>query len=194
MFNNIDLYKPDKIIRCSEYEYAREIYKVMSKMSARVYAYSIAYVPRDEFRLHYLKIGMSSPTSERVNDNILGERIVRQVAHLHGWSKEPISAHGSDFRDALKKLVEDQSISEAALHKDNIMIGVWNIHHNFRKCMALDATPEEQAKWLEGTLTEQFKRDFKEDLPILNKQDPSNNKVMKKTWTCAEVEPELFSF
>jgi hypothetical protein len=195
MFNNVNLYKPDKIIRLSEFKDASEIYDVMRKMAARDYAYGIAYEPDDELRVRFIKLGMSAPKKGRQNDNILGERIVRQVGHLLGWQTVPISSHGSDFSNGLIRLVNDGAFPERALHKNNIIVGIWNAHPNFRTCL-VEADTTEQAKWLEASLCKQYKDDFKLELPPLNIADPTKNAILSKTWPVREIitEENLFKF
>jgi hypothetical protein len=192
--NEVNLYKPDKIIYLSELKAAKQVYPIMRSMAARDYAYGLAYKPRDEMRYIYLKFGMSSPKSNRLNDNIMGERITRQIAHLSGWSKFAISSHGNDFVSGLSRLVEDGILSEHALNKNNIIMGIWNVHPLFRTCL-VNATREEQALWLESYLAQQYKNDFKDNCPLLNHRDPSNNPILTKTWPAREiVQKKLFSF
>lgn len=195
MFENVNLYKPDKIIRCAELHEPSEIYDIMRKMSARNYAYGFAYVPHDELRVLYIKLGMSSPNPERLNDNILGERVARQASHLLGWSGTyTSSSHGSELFYGLTKLVANGEFPERALNKNNIIIGIWNAHPNFRTCK-VEASSAEQAMWLEAHLCAQYKNDFKLELPPLNIADPSKNSILTKTWTAREIQEEnLFAF
>jgi hypothetical protein len=195
MFDNVNLYKPDKIIRLSELRESGDIYDIMRKMSARDYAYGFAYVPHDELRVLYIKLGMSSPNPDRQNDNILGERVVRQASHLLGWSGTySSSTHGLELFNGLSGLVANGEFPERALHKNNIIVGIWNAHPNFRTCQ-VQASSAEQAKWLEAHLCAQYKNDFKLELPPLNIADPSKNNILTKTWPAREVEQEkLFAF
>ena len=194
MFEKLNLYKPDRIIRLSELNGSGEIYGIMGKLAARDYAYGIAYVPNDELRVLYLKIGKSSPSKDRVHENQLGERIARQVGHLEGWpGQKPISANGIDFMMGLKQLVLNGDMSERALDRKNIIVGIWNTNPMFRKCM-VDATPSEQAAWLEASLRKQYKIEFKDTLPPLNKLDPANGTILKRTWQDKNIEPEIFNF
>ena len=193
MFDNVNLYKPDRIIRCSSLKEAGEVYEFMSSMGAKDYAYGLAYMPPDELRVHYLKIGKSSPAAVRVNAKIFGERIVRQIAHLDGWKKKAISGHGVDFSMGVRNLIAEGKLDERALHRDNIVIGIWNANPNFRTCL-VEATVQEQVSWLEGNLCQQYKNDFKLVLPLLNKQDPSNSEVMSRTWVNRIIDPAMFAF
>lgn len=194
MFENVNLYKPDLIIRCADLKEASDIYSLMKKLNARDYAYGFAYLPHDELRVQYLKIGHSSPAVVRIN-KVLGERIVRQLCHLQGWpvSNKAVSNHGFDFVMGLQGLVTEEKMPERALHKNNIIVGVWNTESMFRTCK-VDATPQEQAIWLEAKLCEQYKNDFKLVLPPLNKMDPAKGSILKKTWTDKDIEPSVFSF
>jgi hypothetical protein len=162
-------------------------------MGAKDYAYGLAYLPNDELRVQYFKIGKSSPSAKRVNPKIFGERIVRQIAHLDGWDKKAISAHGVDFAMGIKKLISDSQLPERALNRHNIVIGVWNINSNFRECL-VDATVQEQVSWLEGHLCQQYKNDFKLNLPVLNKQDPSKSEIMTRSWTARAIKAAVFNF
>lgn len=194
MFDNVDLYKPDLIIRCADLKESSEIYPMMKKLNARAYAYSFAYLPHDELRFQYIKIGESCPASVRIS-KVLGERIVRQLCHLQGWpaSNKAVSSHGFDFMMNLQKLVNAGKISERVLNKNNIVVGVWNTDPMFRECK-VDAAPADQAEWLEAKLCEQYKNDFKLALPPLNKIDPAKGSILKKTWANRDICQSVFSF
>jgi hypothetical protein len=194
MFDNVDLYKPDLIIRCADLKESSEIYPMMKKLNARDYAYGFAYLPHDELRVQYLKIGKSSPATDRIS-KVLGERIVRQLCHLQGWpqSNKAISNNGFDFMMNLQNLVAAGKMSARALDKNNIVLGVWNTDSMFRTCK-VDATPAEQAAWLEAKLCELYKNDFKLVLPPLNKMDPANGSILQKTWVNRDITSSVFSF
>jgi hypothetical protein len=179
MFDNINLYKPDKIIRLSELSDSNEIYDIMKKMGARSYAYGIGYQPDDELRIIFVKIGRSSPEKDRKGD-VHGERLVRQVAHLSGWnSTNKRSANGTDYLMGLNEAVAANKLPPRALQKNNTCIGIWNCHQNFRNCK-VEATELEQSRWLEAYLCKLYKNDFNDELPLLNKIDPASGSILKK--------------
>lgn len=193
MFNDINLYKPDKIIRLSELSDSSEIYGIMKRMGARSYAYGIGYQPHDELRVIFTKIGRSSPDYDRKNDPY-GERLVRQVAHLSGWDSTKRSANGTDYIMGLNEAVTAGKLSASALQKNNTIIGIWNCNQNFRICEVV-ATELEQSQWLEAYLCKQYKNDFNGELPLLNKVDPALGTILKKPMTPKRViDSGLFKF
>jgi hypothetical protein len=179
MFDGVNLYKPDKIIRLSELSDSSEIYGIMKKMGARSYAYGIGYQPDDELRIIFVKIGRSSPDHDRQND-IHGERLVRQVAHLSGWPSTKISSHGQDYVNGLEEAIKLDKLPPRCLKKDNTIIGIWNCHPNFRTCKVV-ATELEQSRWLEAHLCKLYKNDFNDTLPLLNKVDPATSKILEQS-------------
>jgi hypothetical protein len=193
MFDGVSLYKPDKLIRLSDIGDFSEIYQIMRDMDALNYAYAFCYDSKDETRLHYMKIGRSTPLPERVSQSCFGERIVRQVCHLNGWEKSPISSNGSDFRGGLERIMKSDNYPDRILNKNNWSIAIWNIHPNFRNCL-VNSTREEQTIWLEAQLCKMYKRDFKENLPPLNIQDPSRGKIMNASWVSVSPTNTLFEF
>jgi hypothetical protein len=193
MFDNVNLYKPDKIIRLSELSDSSEIYDIMKKMNARSYAYGIGYQPDDELRIIFVKIGRSSPDKNRTNDRIYGERVVRQVAWLDGWTTTKHSANGADYYKGMCDLVANGDFPERALHKNNTIIGIWNCNPLFRTCKS-DATEYEQTEWLEAYLCKEYKNDFKLNLPPLNRRDPSTGSILKRPMVSTEIMDSLFKF
>ena len=176
MFNNIDLFNPDKIIQCASLKEAKDIYEIMKKMDAKSYVYAISYLTGGILN-PVIKIGMSSPDKYRQH-TILGERIVRQISNLEGWSSKPVSSHGLDLVVGLKKAIETGILPEKAINRNNIIICIWNVHPNFRKCNSI-ATEDEQTKWLEGKLCSLHKKHFQK-LPPLNVIDPSVSVFFRK--------------
>jgi hypothetical protein len=195
MFNNINLYKPDKLIRLNELKKANEIYSIVKKMNTKACAYGICFVPRDQMRMVFLKAGMTAPSDDRINQLQQCERIVRQVSNLEGWSEFMASDHGTDFIKGVRRLVAAGVLPEDALNRNNYVVGIWTVNPNFRKCL-VEATLEEQAEWIEGELCQQHKNDFKGLLPLLNKRDPTKTKVYKLPRPLKEItdDPDLFEF
>lgn len=176
MFINIDLYSPDKIIKCSELSNSSDIYSNMKKMNAESYAYCIAYVPRGKLKFEVLKFGKSSPDPDRTS-SVQGERIARQVANLPGWSDLPTSDHGYDFARGVEQLKLLELLPKY-MNKNDIIIGVWNTSYNFRgQCKSKFATDGDKASWLEGELCSQYKINNSGKLPPLNKRDPTNTVI-----------------
>lgn len=198
MFNNIDLYNPDKIIRCSSLIEPSEVYDIMKSMRAESYAYCIAYIPSGKLLFEVIKFGLSSPKKDRISD-CCGERLVRQISHVDGWNKTFASANGFDFANGINQM-KKKGILPKNLNKNDLIIGIWNTSYNFRgACKSQYATAEEQSMWLEGELCNQYKKKNNGNLPPLNIADPTSTDIYKNPimFASSESSPtgiELFKF
>ena len=174
MFDDIDLFKADVIIPCKDLKDPSDIYEIMKKINARDYAYTVSY-NTGAIVNPVVKIGMSSPRKDRKN-NVMGERLVRQLAHLEGWNSKTFSANGSDLAMNLRVAIDQGIIPKKAINRNNIIICIWNLA--FRMCTS-EATTYEQTSWIEGELCRLHKKHF-EFLPPLNIVDPSEAENFKK--------------
>ena len=196
MYDDIDIFKPDEIIICSELLSPSDIYEKMRSMNTGTFAYMFDYVPfnkkADEHGSYldraFLKVGETS-------GNDMGERLVRQIRHLDGWDKNEIqySSNGIEFRGGCERLIDKLGYPEDLLNKNNINIGIWSINETFRWCNLDIQTKKDndqkysekeiqkdkdkqKAKWIEGELCYQH-INIHGKLPPLNEKDPSKCKI-----------------
>lgn len=195
MFNDINLFKPDKIIKCRDLKQSLEIYDVLKQMNTSSYAYTINYhsSKKEDNQSVILKIGESSGKQ-------YGERLVRQLTHLNGFieNENPKSTHGNDLRAKLERLVKESKYTVDIHHKDSISIGIWSVESGFRHCNLKPMKSEEekwksvQSKWLEGELANLHKITYY-CLPPLNFKDPSNcNSYRKYREVSSDTKPLIF--
>lgn len=192
MFDDINIFEPDRIIKCAELLDPSDIYEIMRSMNTGTFAYMFDYVPynkeADEHGSYldraFLKAGESSGNDQ-------GERLVRQMCHLDGWDKIQYSGNGSEFRGGLERLISEHGYPEDLLNKNNINIGIWSVNQEFRWCNLDIQTKKDneecsekekqkdkdkqKAKWIEGELAAQHKN-IHGKLPPLNEKDPSKFK------------------
>ena len=178
MFNDIKLMVPDFFIECSDLKHYNQVYPIFREHGiTKAYTYVMAY-RTSPFQYNFLKCGMSHPDLEG-REYQVGERVCRQISHLPGWKDEPISDHGNDFYNGVKRLIKTTSLPEA-FNKDNLLVGVWDITKRFNSLSGIRIEREiEATEWAEGELCSQYKRAYGSK-PALNYRDPSNSKSYKK--------------
>jgi hypothetical protein len=76
------------------------------------------------------------------------------------------------------------------LTKDNLFIGVWNLDVRLHKVDFLYKRNKEITTYVEGLLVQQYKDMNNGDKPLLNIQDPTNNKSFVET----KLPTNMFSF
>jgi hypothetical protein len=179
MYDDINIFKPDEIIICSELNTTAEIYEKLRAMNTSSFAYMFNYAPYNKYpdeegsylEYAFLKAGES-------NGYVKGERLVRQLRHLDGWNekKPPYSCNGVDFKGGLERLIAELDYPLDILNKNNINIGIWSINDEFRWSNLLTEEDGEKAIWIEGELCDQHIKIYGK-LPPLNIKDPSKCKI-----------------
>jgi hypothetical protein len=169
MFDDIDFYKPDFIIKCRNLISAGDIYAVMSNYDARNFAYAMCYVPyAQDPCTHHIAIPYIGSSSPAETTRSCGERIVRQMANLDNWDKQIESEHGSGFRKKLIKQINNGIYPEDVLDRNNINVGIWNLkfRDKFIKTDSED-TLKTKVEWIEAEVCMQHKTIYKK-LPVGN--------------------------
>jgi hypothetical protein len=171
--NDFDLMNPDFVIDCREFKTSASIYDyIRSFGNPKIYCYAICY--RKGLSIEFLKIGESAPSPSYKTAESIGERIKRQLNHVPGWEDPPYySDHGNDFWSNTVREINVGNLPH--LTKDDLIVGVWNIEANLHKIDFYYAKNKELSTWVEGILTEQYKKLHDRQLPILNKKDPTRN-------------------
>jgi len=192
MFNTINLYNPDFIIECARLIYCRDIYESFRNNGiTRSYVYGMCYKP-SLLTYDFLKVGQSHPDLSINRKHQVGERIVRQMSWVPGWSGEHVrSSHGADFWFGIKDLLIPKGLLSPTFNKNDITIAVWDMSH---RMLTSDICTHDSAKatdWAEGELARQYKNSFGR-LPYLNIQDPSNTKSYKTGYTPKSIWNNLF--
>jgi len=170
---NFDLMNPDFVINCRDFETSADVYNyIRSFGNPKIYCYAICY--RKGLNIQFLKIGESAPNPGEKTAEAIGERIKRQLEHVPGWQDPPhLSAHGIDFWKNTLREINKGNLPHLA--KDDLIVGVWNIEANLHKINFYYDKNKELSTWVEGILTEQYKKLHNRQLPILNKKDPTRN-------------------
>jgi len=174
--NNFDLINPDFIIDCKDFKTSSSIYKyIRSFGNPKIYCYAICY--RKGLSIEFLKIGESAPSPGEKTAESIGERIKRQLNHVPGWEDDPpyYSDHGNDFWSNTVREINVGNLPH--LTKNDLFVGVWNIEANLHKINFYYDKNKELSRLVEAILTDQYKKLHEGQLPILNKQDPTNNAV-----------------
>lgn len=182
MFTNLELFNPTFVINCSSLDTAEEIYDVFRNHNTRYFSYVILATLR-EVEPIYLKVGESAPNGIRSNKGQVGERIVRQISNINGFSNGiPASGNGYDFRKGIDQLISENKLP-VSFNKNNILVAVWDL--STLEWDALDKSRRTQSRCAEGQLAKQIK-DATGTGTLLNVIDPernhaySNPKVSKK--------------
>lgn len=101
---------------------ASEISRMMKDRGIREYLYRVAYKGSI-----VAKYGMSFPKS---TTSQAGERIYRQVGHMHGWETLLNSKSGADWADVENAFYQQHGI---VMHKDDMVVTVWDFtQHQFQ--------------------------------------------------------------
>jgi len=195
MYDDINIFDPDKIIKCAELLSPSDIYEIMRSMNTGTFAYMFDYVPfNKKADKHGSYLDRAFLKAGETNGNDMGERLVRQVGHLDGWDKNEIqySGNGIEFRGGCERLIDKLGYPEDLLNKNNINIGIWSVNPEFRWCNLDIQTKKDnnekysekekqkekdkqKAKWIEGELCYQH-INIHGKLPPLNEKDPSKCK------------------
>lgn len=178
MFNNIDLYNPDFYFDCKSLRNSKQVYKIFrDNKITKAYVYAMSY-RKSAFTYDFLKVGLSHPAlTDR--EYQVGERVVRQLSHVPGWSTHPISDHGNDFYCGIKRLIS-QGVLKSDFSKNDLTVGVWDVTGRMNQTTTILLTDDKNAtEWAEGELCNQYKRYFGIK-PSLNYRDPSNSQSYKK--------------
>lgn len=178
MFKDINIILPDFTIKCDKLDQSSQIYDVMKNEGIKKsYGYGIIWHNDPKNLLRFLKIGRSSPDCKsRLTDQV-GERIVRQLAHVPGWCESTrLSPNGKDFMDKIGVLIKERSLPKN-FGKNDITVAVWDITKRMDTSLVLESAKDEvkASEWVEGELAKQHKALFNDELPILNKIDPARS-------------------
>lgn len=198
MFKNIELYSPDFVFKCNTMKISNEVYGVMRGNGiTRSYCYAILTDDPDKLLSYkWIKIGRSAPDPHARKDVQIGERIARQLFHLHGWEylsgHNPISSNGQDLQNGLNNLEEAGILT--GFNKDSAIVGVWDVSNRmqFIDLVETDESELHATAWLEGELCNQYKQRNDGKLPLLNDKDPTKTKYYKNGYVTKEV-ANLFS-
>ena len=189
MINEINLLDPDFVINCKDCKVSTDIYTFLKSYNNVVnYCYAICYM--SGLSIKFLKIGQSSPEKGSKKKEIIGERLKRQLEHVPGWINDPYyhSSNGDDFWKNMSREINNGNLP--ILTKDNLFIGVWNLDVRLHKVDFLYKKNKEITTYVEGLLVQQYKDMNNGDKPLLNIQDPTNNKSFSET----KLPTTMFSF
>lgn len=196
MIKNIDLYTPDFLIDCKKLNLSAEVYPIMrSKGIKRAYVYGMVFNPKP-LKFDFLKIGMSAPKLGEKREHQVGERIVRQVAWIPGWSEpHPYSGNGSEFWHNINDRLIANNILPSDFNKNNLKIAVWDMSArvNYNTILSDDEEYTLSA-WTEGELSQQYKNNNNGKLPLLNITDPTKTKIYNGICIRKDVFSNLFDF
>jgi len=175
---NIELFNPDFIIDCKEFNDPAMVYKIMRQHEIkRAYVYGMIWSPT--LLTHdFIKVGMSCPDLGHEREYQVGERVVRQLAWVPGWITPHVySSHGSEFWHGINHHLIPNNKLPAYFNKNMLKVGVWDIS---ARTSLVDFFSEDEEHYMsrraEGSLAAQYKKHFQGKLPPLNIQDPSKNK------------------
>lgn len=184
----IDINRPDLIIDLGTLNDSSQIYHRMRKIKATHFVYAFYWRPSPLEAAVLVQIGESAPADVTVEDNILGERIVRKAANLSGWKQIKISSHGIELQRSLE-LAHQHGIIPHVPTRNEIIVAVWNL--NSREVTNL-ASKREQSRWAEGELTRQYKQLHNGKTPICNIIDCESNTAYKKGYVNLDAWINLF--
>jgi hypothetical protein len=205
-FELVDLYAPTYILPVRALERPREIYSWFKKAKIYGCVYGIYYKDTP------IKFGYSYPKEERINNNVFGERLVRQLSHCPGWEHQfgvpnrltgfykpnygwlPDSTNGEDFFDNLQYFSQENRLQ---ISKENLYVKIWNItniHSNWCYFEDNDDGKKFKGEYFEAVLVQQYKNDNVNKLPIGNRSDDptlrnhafTKSKILKSAMECFE--------
>ena len=193
MFKNIELLKPDFVFKCNTMQISNEVYDTMRNNGiTRSYCYAILTDDPDQLLSYiWIKIGRSAPSPGAGKEVQIGERIARQLFHLRGWEylsgHNPISSHGQDLANGLNNLEEEGILT--GFNKNLAIVAVWDVSKRmkFIDLVETDDSELHATAWLEGELSAQYKHQNKNELPLLNKKDPTKTKFFKNGYVSKGV-------
>ncbi len=189
MFVDLDLFNPTFTINCSELDTADEIYDVFRTYDIRHFSYVILAILGQVHPI-YLKVGESAPNGQRSNKGQRGERIVRQIANLNGFSNGiPASSNGCDFRKGVDRLISD-GILPNTFDKDNLIIAVWDL--STLTWDSLTNSTRSQSRCAEGQIAKQIKEATGLGT-LLNIVDPERNKAFRNPGVSKKVFDSFFT-
>lgn len=185
----LDLFLPDFYIDCARLNAAKDIYEIFRAHDyVEYYAYVLATrISAFEFKM--IKIGRSTPCLSETSSSY-GERLVRQIAFLKGWDKEPTSDHGEDLIIGINQAIEDGRLKPEFSRYD-LTIGVWDIGKRETKFYLSNI--DNATSWAEGKLADLYFNKYG-CLPLLNKVDPRNQSGYKKSYVSKEECDRIFNF
>lgn len=193
MFKNIELLKPDFVFKCNTMQISNEVYDTMRNNGiTRSYCYAILTDDPDQLLSYiWIKIGRSAPNPGARKEVQIGERIARQLFHLRGWEylsgHNPISSNGQDLANGLNNLEEAGILT--GFNKNLAIVAVWDVSKRmkFIDLVETDDSELHATAWLEGELSAQYKHQNKNELPLLNKKDPTKTKLFKNGYVSKGV-------
>jgi hypothetical protein len=156
---NLDLYNPDFVINLSMLNDSASIYQIMRDQNiVRAYVYGMVYNPKLLCN-DFIKVGMSAPKLGEKREHQVGERIVRQLSWVPGWTEpHPYSGHGSEFWHNINTfLIPDKKLPQD-FNKNMLRVAVWDISKlaHMNKILTED-DDFTLATWAEGELAFQYK-------------------------------------
>jgi hypothetical protein len=184
---DITLLEPDFTIACKFVKTPKDIYKIMREMGiTKSYAYGMLYQPT-LLSFKFIKIGMSSPELNS-REHQVGERLVRQLSWVPGWSCEsPKTSNGYDFWMNIQNDLISKNILSKDFDKNRLIVAVWDVSKRMGNSDFILEQERTATAWVEGALASQHK-EIHGSLPPLNYVDPSTT----KSFTQPHVSREIF--
>ena len=189
MFVDIDLFNPTFMIDCATLDTAEEIYEIFRQHNTRYYAY-VVLATLGEVEPIYLKVGESAPNGKRSNKGQVGERIVRQVSNIKGFSNGiPVSSNGCDLRKGVDGLIND-GVLPVSFDKNSLLVAVWDL-----STLEWDSIVEDdnrtKSRCAEGQLSKQIK-ESNESGTHLNFRNPERNSEYRNVGPSKKAFESLF--
>jgi hypothetical protein len=172
--NTIDIDKPDFVIPLRNIQSPTDIYNFCRTNNISHFGYGFRFV-RNSYLSEQLKFGFSAP-EPNARSIQKGERLVRQIAWLPGWSVDVSSSHGFEFWHGCTSLITQEILPNDTNYTD-IEIAIWSV--DLRKNISgYPLTRKKCAEFIESELCSQHKTKHGV-LPKLNLIDPTLNKTHK---------------
>lgn len=175
---DIDLLDPDFIINLQGVKNPKRTYTIMRNQHiTRGYVYAMITMTK-KLQPTFIKVGRSCPNLTEAREHQVGERIVRQIAHVPGWDEEPVkSSHGLDFMYNINNYAIKEGKLPHDFCKNQLHIGIWNMNLRMKSSDFISDDEELTAsRWAEASLAHQHKQIYG-CLPMLNYIDPSQDKI-----------------
>jgi hypothetical protein len=188
---NIELYKPDFVIECNTIEDPAQVYHIMRDNGIkRAYVYGMTWKTTPIW-YDFIKVGMSCPNLGERREHQVGERLVRQLSWVPGWSTPPVeSDNGWAFWNGIQRHMIATQMVNPDFDKNQISVAVWDVSARMDQFDFVGDDQEFMAcTWSEGRLADQYKKINNGKLPPLNHRDPSQS----KTYRGPKVSKALFS-
>ena len=195
MLNNLKLLNPDFVICCKDINDPALVYELMRRRKiVRSYVYGMVYQPT-ALQYDFIKVGMSAPLLEKKRGHQVGERIVRQIAWLPGWTSDHVkSSHGSELWYGIQDCIKAKKLP-SDFDKNQLTVAVWDVSARSHQNLILTEDDDyTSARWAEGSLADQYKEANNGRLPMLNFADPSQCREYKRPHVRKDVFNQFIEF